>query len=176
MGIQGSGKTVLSQHIAQHHRTLVYTPHARDWKGVKKVHIITPESLKKPFSAGIEDVMAFFKKSRFDMLIIDEADMIFKTKFDIKRVSNDMIINHRHYGKAIGFITRRPQDIPPKILESCHYLFIFALEGKNAVLHLNDVRKGLGDMAAELDFDAFKFISKQIGKEPILMGPVPFKG
>lgn len=176
MGIQGSGKTVLAKFITRHHKSLVYTPHAADWKGEKRVHIITPESMKKPFAAGIEDVMAFFKKSRFDMLINDEADMIFKTKFDIKKVSNDMIINHRHYGKSIGFVTRRPQDIPPKILESCHYLFIFALEGKNAILHLNDVRKGLGDMAANLKFEDHRFIMKSIGNEPVIKGPVPLMG
>ena len=138
MGIQGSGKTVLGKIISRYFHTLVYTPHAHDWTK-EKVVMITPMSLRKSFVDGIEEVMKFFKASKYDLLLIDEADMIFRTKFDIKPISNDMIINHRHYKKAIGFVTRRPQDIPPKILESCHSLFIFPLEGKNAIKHLNEI-------------------------------------
>lgn len=173
MGIQGSGKTVLARFLASHFKTLVYTPHGHDWVKARKVHIVTPLSMKRHFVDGMEDVAKFFKKSKFDMLVVDEADMIFRTKFDIKPAMNDLVINHRHYNKALGLVTRRPQDIPPKILESCHVMFIYPLEGKNAIKHLEEVSAGLGKAVTDLEFERFNFIVKEIGKPPVKHEAVP---
>lgn len=174
MGIQGSGKTVLARFIARRFRTLVYSPHAHDWTNERKVHLITPASINKKFEDGIEQVVKFFVDSKFDLLVLDESDLLFRTKFDIKREANNLIVNHRHIkgGKAVCFVTRRPQDIPPKILETCHTLFIFSLEGKNAIEHLEGIRKGLGKQAAQLPFGSFKFLLKKIGQDAVIAGPI----
>jgi len=99
-------------------------------------------------------------------------DMLFRSNSNIDPMSNDMFLNHRHYGKTIIGITRRPQDIPPKFFESCHYIFIFTLDGKNAKDRLNAVYDNMGDMAAKLPYKSYYFIMKKIGEAPVLMKPI----
>ena len=71
------------------------------------------------------------------------------------------------------FITRRPQDIPSKFVESCHYKLIYTIEGKNVKRYLSDIDSDIQDLMPKLSFQRHNFIYKEQGKPPILHNAVP---
>lgn len=170
LGIQGSGKTELAKFITRSFKkSIVYTPHGGEWTKEKATIFKT-----KKFRADFNRFCMFLKKTPYKLVTVDEADMIFRHWADVKPAVNDLVINHRHkpWNLALGFVSRRPQDIPTKILESCHYLFCFSLEGANAVKKLNQVSRGFGDKVSELPFESYKYYVKKIGEKPKLREPV----
>ena len=169
LGIQGSGKTVLAKFLSMKMPTVIYTPHYYEWRRQNGVYIYYPYDYKNELDLF---TVAFKQSKRFKMVIFDEFDMAFQNNAQLPHHMNDLIINHRHYGKTVGFITRRPQDIPAKIIEQCHYLFIYTIEGKNVIQHLNDIHKGMGDMAKKIPYKSYHFILKEIGQKPKLMEPI----
>ena len=170
LGIQGSGKTYLAKYISQSYKSFVYSPHYKEWDDTK-VYAYAIDSVKQ-FITDFPSMCAKIKElalsGKINMFIIDEADLLFKSNYDINDALNDLVLSHRHYGLALMFITRRPQDIPTKIMETCHFIFAFALEGDNAIKKLNNIRSGFGESVKTLKDNEFKFYIKEIGKEPIL--------
>ena len=99
--------------------------------------------------------------------------MTFRTNFEIPSNINDLIINHRHYNLALCLISRRPQDIPTKIVESCHFVFIFKIDGANVKKKFKDIHEGIPVLLDKLDYKTHNFITKELGEEPFISKPVP---
>jgi DNA helicase HerA-like ATPase len=57
--------------------------------------------------------------------------------------------NHAHMrnreGVSVVYITRRPADLNTNLIETSHIIVIFRLSGKNDIMYLENLHKGLGD-------------------------------
>ena len=116
---------------------------------------------------------AVSQAKKIDCFVLDEADMFFRTNYDLCVNLNDLIINHRHYGNlAMVFISRRPQDIPTKIVESCFYQIIFLVEGANVFRKFENIHPKLFELLEKLDYEKHNFIVKELGKAPYLCNPI----
>lgn len=190
LGIQGSGKSELARYIARKFKApLVYRVNP-DWDDQTNVLIYKPTQ----FLGEFKDFCHYSRKwaiaGKIDCIIIDEADLFLKGNYDINEDLHDLILNHRHrgrklrsglfsgkkrgYGVALILITRRPQDIPTKIIESSKFLCVFKLEGDNAVKKLNNIKSGFGDSIANLNMDRYEFYFKKIGDDPIKCTAIPY--
>lgn len=166
-GLQGTGKTYYSKKLVNFHgyRVLVYAKHRHDY-------ISEPENwfiyIPKDFYEEIEDFIGYAielgKKKQIDGVLIDEFDLIYRNNSDLKRNMNDLILNHRHYNLFMIGVTRRPQDIPQKVLESSKYKVFFAIEGDNVIKKLNASSMGrLGDKVGGLRINDRKAWIKEVG-------------
>lgn len=169
-GLQGSGKTVLAKHILKQNKGWIAYDTTGDFKGLNRY---VPEN-----STSAEELDAFIrfvmrKTPKIKGLIIDEADNYFPANGKILPYASELITKHRHYGLAVGFLTRRPQDIHAKIVESSKTLFSFYQEGVNALKRLEDISAGLGEQVRNLDYKAHEFVVKKVMEQPIKHDKIP---
>lgn len=167
-GIQGSGKTELAKHIIRYfQKPMIYevNPDMRD----TNAYIYRPKSLTvDELDEFCLKIKKLAKIGKINLFVIDEADIFFRSNFHLMPNINDLIVNHRHYNLALMFISRRPQDIPSKIIESSHHIFVFSIDGVNAVERLNKLHKGFKILLSKLEYEKYNFIHKAIGEKPIL--------
>lgn len=186
MGIQGSGKTELGKYIVN--STLCKNPYwylvnLDDMKGLQSKVNIVKADLKsfEEFDGLCGDLIRLAEKGKCDMVVIDEADMLVpKTVENLQKYRNmhNLFINHRHFGKGITvmFMTRRPQDLNPLVVESCEHKFIFALETSDNILRkMASLDSDIPDMMRTITKDSHKFIHKRLGEKPVIKNPIPLK-
>ena len=167
-GIQCSGKTELAKHIIRHfQKPMIYevNPDMRN----TNAYIYRPTSLTlDELDEFCLKVKKLAKLGKINLFVLDEADMFFRSNFDLMPKMNDLIINHRHYNLSLLFVSRRPQDIPSKIIESSHHIFVFSIDGVNAIEKLSKLHKGFKILLGKLEYEKYNFIHKAIGQAPIL--------
>lgn len=149
-GIQGSGKTTLTRWIMRKYfpyQALVYSPYPDEWKD-EPVYF----AQSKDFINGFPFWVSHFMKLKLKTLVVDDADLLFKTHFDTCLPLRQLIISHRHLTppRSIFLITRRPQDLPTRIYSLCDVLILFHLDAPQAVNLFNSWCSGLGDEMAQL--------------------------
>lgn len=180
-GIQGSGKTYFAQKEYRFfEKPIVFVVNDDDlekWKYLPKLYIYHADR-----NNTVADFNKFIKKARdwalqgkVDCIIIDEADQFFQTNWNLNAPFLDLILNHRHMGKngcALWFMTRRPQDIPTKIVEQSKFMIIFKLEGVNAIRRFSEINPLLPSMIERLDYQRHNFIFKELGKDPEFHKPL----
>ena len=139
------------------------------WKPQRNV--ILPDSSGLDFVGDFPfwcaQVKRFTDRHIVDAFIIDDADLLFKTHFDVNPQLQDLVINNRHYGLTLIFVSRRPQDIPTRIYGICEILCLFAIDSPHVIKLLNDYSDGLGDRVRELDPRSHDFIYKHSGLPPV---------
>ncbi len=173
-GIQESGKTYFAQHeYKQFKKPIVFVVNKDDkWHKLPRLYVYEADrnNIQEDFKKFIKWAHKLALEGKIDLLIIDEADLFIRTNWDIEPELQDLILNHRHMndgkGCALWFITRRPQDIPTKFVESCKYLVIFKLEGKNAVERFGEIHPDIPELIGQLDFQKHNYVVKEIGKPP----------
>jgi hypothetical protein len=188
-GIQGSGKTwfVEKALIKAFRKPFVYLLHPEDFTSCgNNVSVYVPYKLVKGkkiidrSTAHLDRVMGKFieqaKLGKYDAFVLDEASTFLPKNLATlqKEAPNiiDAIDSHRHYGKTKGngfsivYMARRPQSLPTELVETSHFLFVFALEGKNAKEHLRSIHSDFKDQLDELSSDKHNFILKELGKAP----------
>lgn len=187
-GIQESGKTWWAMQMYRHFKKpLVFVVNDDDadkWIRMKKIYVYKADrnNIQEDFKKFIKFAKDKALSGEIDLIIIDEADMFFQTNWHIEPDLNDLVLNHRHMGKkgeegvAIWFMTRRPQDMPTKIVESSKFLIIFKLEGANAIKRFGEIHPAIPQLVEKLDYTRHNFVFKEIGKEPKIHAPLtPFK-
>lgn len=193
-GIQGSGKTqwILKQYKrAGFKRPVIFQINDDDpfikekdilvWKVdrniiQKKINMgLSPEeALQTEINLFCVKVWQWAQEGKIDLIIFDEADLFFRGNFDLNFYIQDLVLNHRHFNKldpkgvAMWFATRRPQDIPTKVVESCKYLIIYKLEGANAIQRFREIHPQLPAYIEALDKNKFQFVFKEIGEKPFI--------
>lgn len=184
-GIQGSGKTewIRRMYGTQFKKPIVFSVNEDDdWEKMPNIYVYKAKITKLE-----EEVKLFTKKCRewaragkIDLIIFDEADLFFQTNWDLNEDMTDIVINHRHmgvrergHGVAVWFATRRPQDIPTKIVEQSRHLVIFKIEGVNALKKFDEIHPDLKRIINGLSYTRHNFIYKEIGQKPILCSPLP---
>lgn len=183
-GIQGSGKTVCAKWLIKNKfKHALGIRLSADFDEMKNVTLVKPtgdllEQLEN-MCATLNDWGRLYEDGKikkneipYDCLVIDEADMIFRSNYDIKKQLTELIAMHRHYGIAIIFITRRLQDIPAKITESCRHRFFYPIEGKNVFKYLSNLHEDLEDMVRNLEYGKFDFVYHELGNKPVHMNKV----
>ena len=159
-GIQGSGKTIFVEHFLmnKYKNPIIYLMHEEDFKSRgNHVKVIVPKDEDGNVDTTMQTLNKNSKwikeeaiKGNIDSFIIDEADLFILKDFRQMQkfpCFHDLIINHRHYGLAMVFITRRPQELPTVITEQSAHYFIFNIWGKNVTDYLNRIYDELGDIA-----------------------------
>jgi hypothetical protein len=177
-GIQGSGKTYFAQNICQQFkRPIVLVLNDDDLKDWMKVPRLYVYKINKRLDSREEFKSKFMplvyknaQKGKIDAVFIDEADMFFNNNYDLSPEINDLVMNHRHIGDGVALIlmTRRPQDIPTKIVETSKHLVIFKLEGANAIRRFGEIHPEIPDLVKDLNYEKHNFIYKSIGKRPVI--------
>ena len=127
---------------------------------------------KKDFKIFVKKARQWAIEGRVDCIIIDEADMFFETNWDLDPALTDLILNHRHMKVAVWFITRRPQDIPQKIVESCKWLMIFKLEGVGAIKKFQQLNPKIPELLEQMSLQRRHYVVKEIGEEPYIHAPI----
>jgi DNA helicase HerA-like ATPase len=170
-GIQGSGKTYFANSLTKSFgvHAFVYAIHPEDFKDSPAL-VYSGNGLKENLNKICGYVKEMAVKEKVNMFIIDEADLFFTSNFDLASmpILHDLILNHRHYGLTLIFATRRPQDIPTKIVESCHHIIIFKLEGENAIKKFKEIDAEILPLMENLKYLDYRFIIKSIGDKPYI--------
>ncbi len=164
-GVQGSGKTHLARFLVRRfspYTAMVYTPFPDEWEA-ENVVLARPRDFVAEMPAW---VMAFKASRKLKVLVIDEADLLFRHHFDTNEQIRDLVIGHRHYGKTLIFVTRRPQDIPARLYGTFEYLAIFTIDSPQVIDLLNRWVEGLGDLVRSLPYGSHQFIWRKIGEAP----------
>lgn len=180
-GIQGSGKTYFAEKriVKTFRHPIIYLMHQDEFQNCHpNAEIISPKNEDGTLDASTQTLNKWAKmikeranKGEVDAFIIDESDLFIPKDFrQIQKYSqlHDLIINHRHYGLAMVFITRRPQELPTVIVEQSEHTFIFAIDGKNVREHLSKLHKDMGRLLDKLSKNEHNFIYKTLGKPPML--------
>lgn len=187
-GIQGSGKTFFVENylLNKYKNPIVYLMHEHDFQERgNHVEVITPkddegnvDTSMKTLNKNSKIIKERAISGEVDAFIIDEADLFIMKDFrQMQKFSyfHDLIINHRHYGLAMIFITRRPQELPTAITEQSAHYFIFHIAGKNVKDHLNKIYDNLGLIASKLKRKEHRFIHLEFGEENPLKIYEPIK-
>ena len=177
-GIQGSGKTFFVENylMKKYKKPIIYLMHEEDFqKRGNHVKVIIPKDEYGNIDTSMKTLNQWSKKIKedaingeIDSFIIDEADLFILKDFRLLQkfsYFHDLVINHRHYGLAMVFITRRPQELPTMITEQSAHYFIFAVFGKNVKDYLNRIYDNLGVIASKLKRKEHKFIHLEFGEE-----------
>lgn len=167
-GIQGSGKTVFVKNLIRaFHYPLVYAVHLEDFEKSKAMVYHVKNYSLEHLNNFCKQVKQLAIKKECDLFIIDEADMFFRTNFELPDGIMDLILNHRHYGLTLCFVSRRPQDIPTRITESTYWTVVYKLEGRNALERLRQIDEDLSKLVEQLDYRKYEYVIKEIGKPPV---------
>ena len=184
-GIQESGKTYwMKQKYREFKRPVVFSVNEDDgWVKLPNLYVYQANrtKLQAEFKHFIKWARQKALSGEIDLIIIDEADLFVRDNWDIDDNLQDLILNHRHMGTdkregkrgvALWFATRRPQDIPTKIVESCKHLIIFKLEGANAVKRFSEIHPDIPELVNRLDFSRHNFVYKELGRPPVVHKPL----
>lgn len=181
-GIQGSGKTQAAKYLVRkcfkRGIMLRFTPDFDDVDNVDRVarEGDPVEQMRAIARFLIREGEAFMEKGvkpTYDVWVIDEADLIMRSGLLQLDEMHDIVAMHRHYGIAVIFVTRRPQDIPAKIVESCQFQLYFPIEGKNVRSHVASVDDRIITEMDKISYGDYRFIFKEIGKEPVIHKKLP---
>ena len=179
-GLKGTGKTELAKAIKKLFKTAVYTPHKKEREEWLKLGalVFKPDDYVKDFPFFCRVVIKLAYKNKINLFIVDDADMLFKSHFDVEPALKDIMVNQGHMslegrpknpGLALIFCTKRPQNLPTQVYGEFENLCLFFVESPQARELLNRYYEGLGDMVANLDYDSHEFVLKRVGKPPIIL-------
>ena len=181
-GIQESGKTFFAKNevLSKFKKPIVFVVNKDDgWDKIKKAYVVQCENrlnVQNDFLNFIRGAYRLAMQGKIVAIFIDEAVLFIHSNWDICPELSDLILNHRHIpentGVALVFMTRRPQDIPTKIVESSKNLVIFSLEGANAIRRFNEIHPQIPELIEKLDYEKHNFVFKTIGKPPVIMDAI----
>lgn len=169
-GLQGSGKTQLSKTLLKAFRKPAVYRVTPDFDN-ENVYLLQPNSIEGDFDKHVK----WFIHSPCDVLLVDEADLFLGNNFDLRKFPNfhELILKHRHFGKSLILISRRPQDIPTKILESCKYTIWFKVgDGENVMRKMGEISKDLPILMNQLQYKDYRYIIKEVGVAPYIRNGV----
>lgn len=189
-GIQGSGKTQFTRVLVstkfKNAITLRISDDYDDLKNITQVDAfyLSAKQQKELFENMCGEIVKLAKafkdgkiaKMPYDCLLIEEADLFVQNNFDIGANLNHLILMHRHYDLSLIMVSRRPQDIPARVLESSHYLFLFKIQGNNVMKYLGNIDSTIPNIMEEkVSFKRHNYIMKELGEKPQLMNPIKSK-
>ena len=157
LGLQGSGKTVLSGALLDTEKAhLVYDVH-HEYKGKYNTYLaehkrVDPRKKNDPGIAELNNVVnqLVLESGMVRLFALDEANRFCPNHYPLP--ASILVLNDDNRHDRIAFITiaRRPSQLNTDLTELAHYMFIFSLTGRNDYKFLEDTVVGLGDAVREL--------------------------
>jgi len=171
MGTGGSGKTVYAKQFWTTFKCPMAYDINGDYKRLKGGITYSPVDIDGEFMRFIRLYKQVNHKKRVDALFFDDADSYINYKIMMHPEFKDLVVRQRNkYRVSLVFICKRPQNLPTWIVENCHVLRVFLMEGKNAIDRLNEVDTRIVDMLSDLK--EYEHVYKEEGKEPSIKKPV----
>jgi hypothetical protein len=172
-GIQGSGKTYFARKILANFRAPFIYRVSGDFDNEPNAVIFKPTDKYLDLDTFLHTAKYWATMHKIDAIILDECDL-FTTETRLQQgILNEIVLMHRHMGNAaLILISRRPQDIPQKIFETCHYVVNFAIDAPIARRKFTELHADYDVLLPRLDFAAHNFIVKEIGQPPRLFNPI----
>ncbi len=153
-GLRGSGKTNAARYIASLHpdNVLVYDPLDQypDFDILEPKHRDYPEAADE-FARMLDRVDIWDgSKHPYRLLVVDEAHRVAPSGRNMHRSIARLNHEHRHIPLGIVWITRRPRELHPEIVNLADHLMIWRLPGATDYKFLEDTVKGLGEEVRSL--------------------------
>lgn len=177
MGMRGSGKTTFAKwfikNIFPNHLVFdtIYKINSKDYAGFNRYQVNNAnggEQLKKEFDDfffGLQkqevkgSTFYFSPQGKvIDCIVIEEANLVAPSRETPPLALRFLTNVGRHANLANVCIIRRPTQLHTDVIELADYLIIFALDGKNDIDYLNEIKQGLGDATQKLDIEKHDFI------------------
>lgn len=156
IGLQGSGKTVLSRILLKTvTNSIVYDVH-HEYTGFNRYLVQYKQVTHRPHDPAIAELDNFVNQvvigtGRIRLFIMDEANRYCPNHYPLPASILQLNDDQRHYHIGFGTIARRPTQLNTDLVELAHYLFIFRLTGRNDYKFLEDIAEGLGDAVKALE-------------------------
>ena len=168
-GLQGGGKTYFAREMVKQNnlKVLVVSPHKHDFENEPDNFYLIKDFNPQLIDTYLSLAKQMCLKGILDGIFCDELEMYFGSNI-LSPVKIDIMANHRHYRMSFIGISRRPQDIPTKLVETGKYIVSFALQGDNVKTKFNGIYKGMGEQILSLNYESFNYVLKEIGKPPIV--------
>jgi DNA helicase HerA-like ATPase len=101
----------------------------------------------------LRDVLDWVRDNRQHLgyIWIDEVNRFHSKGGTLDGPLGQLVDLSAHYGLGAGFIARRPVQVHTDLRELADYTFIFRLNGISDIRTLDDMARGLGERAADLD-------------------------
>lgn len=178
LGLQGTGKSVLSKHFLETTRNNIVYDVQREYYGYNR-YVVSLKQVHRhdPDDPAIRELDHFVYKivigtGQIRLFIFEEANRYCPNKKPLP--GSILVLNddQRHLKVAFGIIARRPTQLNTDLVELAHYLFIYRLPGKNDREYLESIAEGLGDTVRELK--EFHFAVVNPDRSYFVHAPVPF--
>jgi DNA helicase HerA-like ATPase len=111
------------------------------------------------------------------VVVLEEANRYVPNAGKIPEAVGELVDLGRHYktaasdGIAVMYVTRRPAQLDPDVMELADYLIVYRVRGKNDKKRLNKEAPNLGDRAAELG--EYEWLLVHPDRTITHMSPVP---
>jgi hypothetical protein len=183
-GLNRSGKSYFIKNaIIPNYRCIVFDPNGEyaskdgSFKPSNCDYYIPKKTSYPCIALEFEHFLDWFKKnkSKYDLLIIDEADSVFPNKKPLYPNADNLKGKFRHneWGNiGIGFACRRPAQLFTDFPSLSYYLFIFGNKGAADIQRLNSESEGLGDLAKQLDVSKHEYILVNPDRSYTRMHPI----
>lgn len=172
-GINGSGKTYAVRQLMRHFKApLVYRITDDFDNEPDNVKIFKPTDKYADLDLFLYTAQSWGRAKKIDCVVLDEFDLFTNRFLEQGSPLNEMVALHRHDNLSMIFISRRPQDVPAKVYESLHHLFVFATEGPGAVKKLTEIHGDFERLLPSLSIERHNFVYKQHGMPPSLCAPI----
>lgn len=180
-GHRGAGKSTWIQHMAESLRSgvLFYDMNREH----ERFHRYVPDHRRgEEMDAEADGVISRLvvdndPAHRPGAVVLEEANRYVPNRGNIPDSVGELVDLGRHYetqitdGVAVFYVTRRPAQLDPDVMELADYLVIYRVRGKNDVKRLNDEAPGLGDAARELS--DYEWLLVRPDRSWVHMAPVP---
>ncbi len=174
LGTGGSGKTVFSTRKLWKRFKCPYAYDINgDYRKLAGGMTYAPENIIEEFIHWIDTYHEMTKKRKIDALFIDDADSFLTYDLMNNPKFLDLVVRHRNkYHVTLVFIGKRPQNLPTKVMESAHVMFVYKIEGLNAVKRLQDIDSRMEGFLKQVYEKEYTYIEKWEGSPPVLRQPI----
>lgn len=175
LGTGGSGKTVFATRKlwASFKCPIAYDING-DYSNLKGGITYPPEDIEGELIPFLRKTLEMSKKRKIDAIFFDDADCYIDYKTMENHLFKDLVIRQRNpkYAVTLVFIGKRPQNLPTKVIEGCHVMFLYKTEGHNAMQRLGDIDPKIVPMLEEVYTKEYSYIEKWEGYPPVLKKPI----
>lgn len=172
-GINGSGKTYFVRRLLQNFKApLVYRITDDFDNEPNNVKIFKPTDYYQDLDLFLHTAKSWGRAKKIDCVVLDEFDLFTGRFIEQGSPLNELIALHRHDNLSMIFISRRPQDVPAKVYQNLHHLFVFATEGTGAVKNLRELHPDFEVLLPQVSLERHNFVYKQHGMPPALCAPI----
>jgi hypothetical protein len=175
-GLKGSGKTVLTNFLADNNQpSLIVDTTKHDYPKTKGDRYLPTHTQYS--DEAISEMNTLINKKvltkKYSFFAIDELNNFAPSMRLMPSAMVKLNEETRHIPITFCGIARRPASINNNLVEVADYLVFFRLVGKNDIIYLDSIKEGLGDTVKKLKDFCFVLLNPR--REVEIFKPIPFK-